>query len=294
MFKTTENPYPTSNVNYSQPPSPGNQIRDFVGRYQVNSISKIKEQLLNMPRGSWILWDLDDTVFIPILPLLRTVNVALLENYLETQKVQYPNIRQLLWELYDCCEYKLVEEKEILQLFLDLKEKEIHVLSLTKRRTGYATSWQLEKKLSHEDLTLSQLSKLGITFSSVFSESEIILMESELGDPDKKLELFSFEYQGPAKIKSGVIFTSKLEKGFIAKLVLQKATELGIPRPPAIGFVDDLKENADNAEAVFNEIGIESLIIHYTAANDLYDNCHIDTHALNREIERLHEMKNRG
>lgn len=246
--------------------------------FTTNSIASIKERLLAMPKGSWVFLDLDDTVFVPTVPLLRTVNKPLLQEHLEALQPQYPNIRELIWAVYDDCDYTLIED-EIFDLISDLKEKDIHVLGLTKRRTGYATQWQQENQLLHEDLTSQQLRNLGVTFSTPFPEGEMLLQESLPRDPNSPLTMFSFQYQGHAIFKDGIAFTSSFNKGVITQLLLQKAKELGMAIPPQIALIDDLLDNLEATRKALEsseEDLIPFLSIHYSGASELFDNEHTD------------------
>lgn len=226
----------------------------------VNSIISIRERLLGMPRGSWVVWDLDDTIWIPDIALLNMANNEILKEYILSLEVEYPNIRELIWELYYHCEYNLIEE-EVRGLFSDLKEREIHVLGATKRETGYAFMGGLRNSIARQDLTLRRLEKLGVLFSRIFPENEILLMH---GNGTK-----------PAIIKDGVAFCSGLDKGPIIKILLDIAKELGIPIPPEIAFLDDLHENTSEVEEAFrNDSKYNNIlvrVIQYRGADSFSD-----------------------
>lgn len=246
----------------------------------INSITSIKEKLLAMPQGSWVLWDLDDTVWISDLPVLRMINNPLLENYIASLESDYPNIRAIVWELYYRCNYRLIEEEDIKELFSALKKKNIHVLGLTKRETGHPTINELKMELTRQDLTLRQLDKLDLLFSPIFPEGEILLEQAGTN---------------PAILKRGVAFTSGLDKGDILREVLQKAVELGIPLPTEIAFFDDLYENIRSVEAMFqknSEYNIPVSVVHYRGSDVLFDDEKIDYEALNCNIQALLHKSN--
>ncbi len=243
----------------------------------INSIISIRERLLAMPRGSWVFWDLDDTIWVSDLPLLRAVNNQLLEDYICTIESQYTNIRDLIWELYYCCDYRLVED-EVLTLFSDLKEKGIHLFALTKRETGYSMQNGVEGKLFRHDLTLMKLKKLGVSFSSIFSEGEIVLKKEE--------------NRNSSVLKAGAVFTSFFDKGPILRELLIKSREHGVLFPPEIAFFDNIDDNIHDVEAVFKVDdlhGIPLLAVHYKAAYYLPDNEFIDYQELDCRLRNLQE-----
>lgn len=241
----------------------------------INSIISIKERLLEMPRRSWVFWDLDDTIWLPDLILLRTANNELLEKYILNLESKYPNIRELIWELYYHCDYRLVED-DIVELFSDLKNVEINVLGLTKREAGHSTLAELKGGLARQDLTLRQLNKLGVSFSSTFPGGEILLKQ-KVGT-------------SPAILKDGVTFTSGLDKGPILRELLDKAKELGVDLPPQIAFFDNLYDNVCNVEEKLKEAEeyrIPVIAVHYRGAANLSDDDPIDYEAFNRQIRDL-------
>lgn len=243
----------------------------------INSIISIRERLLAMPRGSWVFWDLDDTVWVSDLPLLRAVNNELLEDYIQTLEPEYPNIKDLIWELYYCCDYKLVED-EILTLFSDLKERGIQLFALTKRETGHSMQNGVEGRLLRHDLTLKQLNKLDISFSSIFPVGEIVLKQEQS--------------MNPALQKGGVVFTSSFDKGPILKELLVKAREHGVLLPPEIAFFDDIHDNVRSVEGIFKSDDLHAvsvLAVHYRGAYYLPDNEVIDYRELDRRVRDLHE-----
>lgn len=255
--------------------------------YVTHSIVLVRERLLAMPKGSWIFLDLDDTVFLPIKSELRTVNKVRLTEHLESLKSEYPNIRELIWGLFDECENKLVE-KEVIALIEELKENGIHVLGLTKRRTGFATSYQRERGLSHQDLTLMQLNGLGVGLSNIFPEGEVVLHEVRPRDPKVPLGIFSFEFQGPAIFKDGVAFTSHMDKGIIAGILIEIAQELGIPLPPQVALLDDMSDNLDDMRRALDN-KIPFLSVHYQGGAHLVDNEHVDFSNITYQIHSLNE-----
>lgn len=240
----------------------------------INSVLSIKERLLEMPPRSWVLWDLDNTIWISDLILLRLENNNLLEKYILDSQPQQPYIRQWLWELHYHCDYSLVEE-DIIGLFSDLKKIEISVLGLTKRKTGYPTIGEFKGNLTREDLTLKQLNKLGVFFSSIFPEE--ILLKEQVGI-------------NPAILKNGIAFTSGLHKGIILTELLDKAKELDIEIPPQIAFFDDLNSNICDVQESLEtteEYNIPFIPIHYRGSdNHLTDDC-MDYEELNRQIRDL-------
>lgn len=243
----------------------------------INSIISIRERLLAMPSGSWVFFDLDDTIWTADLALLRMVNNTLLEEHINGLESEYSNIRDLIWELYYCCDYKLVED-EVLVLFEELKKVGIHVLALTKRETGRSIINSLNGEIFRQDLTLIQLKKLGVHFSSIFPEGEIKLTDE-----------VEYSY---AAVKDGVVFTSHLDKGFILNKLIFKAKEHDVLLPPEIAFLDDIGDNVCNVEEALKEDEVHNipvLAVHYKAADNLPDNGHIDYEVLNRHIRDLHE-----
>lgn len=212
--------------------------------YSINSIKDISKQLLALPKGSWVFLDLDDMLIVPTSPLLRTTNSTAYSKLLDELKTTYPNLKDLVWLLNDHCNNILVEP-EFKDLIEKLKAKGIHVIGLTARRTNYPTQIQKDKNLSAQDLTLSQLKKLGIFFSSILSTLDGKLIDQgttpQIDTP--KDDLFTFLEKGPAIFKNGVAFTSHQCKGKIFKILLEKAKEAGIPLPPAMALLDDKPKN---------------------------------------------------
>jgi hypothetical protein len=180
--------------------------------YVVVSIKTVTERLLAMPKGSWVFFDLDDT--------LLTVDS------------------------------KLVEE-EMVTLISDLKMREIHALSLTRR-------------LGHDEsrlITMEQLRNVEVVFSRIFPEN---------GDKSYTI-LKEEDEQHPGVLENGVAFASDFGKESILQELLKLATELKIDLPPEIALIDDLIENiSDIKQSLKNnlEYNIPFLGIHYTAVKE--------------------------
>lgn len=235
----------------------------------INSIISIKESLLEMPKGSWTLWDLDDTIWISNVTLLRDVNSHLLREFIAKMEPEKSNIRELVDESYFKCDYELVED-EFIALFEDLKARGIHVLGLTKRYTGYASFRGNRNDLLSEDMTLNQLNRLGISFSSILPENEILLAQG-MG-------------RSAAILKNGVIFCSGFDKGVVLKELMNKANELQISLPLQIAFFDNLLENVCEVEERFqkdSQEGISVFAVHYKGADKFSDVDQIDYEAFN-------------
>lgn len=249
------------------------------GTCVTTSIASIKERLLSMPKGSWVIWDLDDTVWTPELAILRMINNDLLKKYISVMQPAYPNIRELIWELYYYCDYRLIE-KEILELFLILKKQGIHVIALTKREIGFSPLDYITGDISRQDLTLCRLNQLGMVFSQLFPDDLILI------DSNNNNILF----------KKGVFFTSNFNKGKALKIIIDEAVNRNITLPPEITLIDDIyHENIRDVRIVFDRINSILLsTVHYVGQSRLNDNDNINYDILTQKIQQLLAIQKYG
>ncbi|MBS0655781.1 MAG: DUF2608 domain-containing protein [Verrucomicrobia bacterium] len=192
----------------------------------ISSISMIRERLLSLPRGSWVFIDLDETLWRHTGISVRSIPCG---------NDQYRCVGSSI--------YKLVEE-EMVTLISELKNKGIHVLSITSR--GSVSSTRAE--------TFEHLKTLGVEFSRILPESVVMLKEHGL-DTD-------------AIYEDGVVFVSDFSKGPIILELLKRAGEFRISIPPEIALIDDLEENINSAKEALEgclEYHIPFFGIHYTA-----------------------------
>jgi len=143
-------------------------------------------------------------------------------------------------------------DESILDIFEVIRKRKIPTLALTAVGTG---NFGIIKNL--EDWRITELYKIGVNFSDICPLKEFFT-----------LSCFESEY-GTPMIKSGIIFTSMLEKGQILEYILLKYNYL----PKKIVFVDDLLPNIESIQKMCNRMMINYHGIHYTAVENMQQPC---------------------
>jgi hypothetical protein len=208
-----------------------------------------------------IAFDLDDTVFIESIKIMRTANYHKRKQFVEGLRSVGGNERVSF--LFDQLTYQLMEQC----LLVLLETHDINTIGFTARRTGYATP---DQKQSAEDKTLNTLKSLNVKFESVFSDYEFANTNSlnpqymdNLIDPT----LRPFDLPGNVLIKDNVIFCNNIDKGIVLRMIFNTTQYI----PNKFILIDDKFDNLISVNQAITDLGLNIKFIgyHYTKALDL-------------------------
>lgn len=143
--------------------------------------------------------------------------------------------------------WRLVDS-DILDIFAELKAKQIPVMALSSIYTGKYGN--IEKI---EDWRIKQLKDFGFDFT-LLTPIKIDLNAKELEEQD-----------GVPILKSGVMLTAQVDKAKMLEYVLHHANY----RPKTIIFIDDQLNNIESLEKMSTKLQIKFHGFHYTAVSDM-------------------------
>lgn len=235
-------------------------------RMAIRSVASLAEiQWDQFGKDDLVAFDLDDTCFVPKDPLMRNANAQARKDFLDKLKLEQGE--QAVARVFDTMEHILVEPC----LVNYLAGCESQTFGFTVRRTGLPT---LECKHTVEDLTTKILADVGIEFKSSFANLVFPGMKPSGAlftnfVVDKTLK--SFEIEGDAMVKNGVLFTNNLEKGLVLSTLFSVAKIF----PQTLVFIDDKEANLVSVQSALKAINaeygtsIDFRGFHYTAAASL-------------------------
>lgn len=196
--------------------------------------------------------------------LLKLKNKRLVRNFLS--RIRQDNLHEAdRLEGIILLNYKpVLLDIKIPEIIKDTKERGIKIISLTSGRTGAIGSVN-----NRQDLRLSRLKSFGIDFTGSFKVTRLLLERN--GDGNNRIGRKS-EFANDAIFKDGVIFTSRLPKGKILGIFLDKVEFL----PKKIIHVDNDISKLSSVQRMCKSRNIEFLGIHYTkqynnSENDTFD-----------------------
>lgn len=154
----------------------------------------------------------------------------------------------------------------------DLQKKGVKVMCHTSRESG-----QYGEIANQEDLVIKQLQNLGIDFSEVFDDKEIIV--DNIKKKGKTYPLF----------KKGILFSgSGYSKGEAQKAFHEKIKWV----PKRIVFIDDMDKNLHSVEDAMGLINVPVTSIHYTEVE--CKRCNEDEYKIKRanfQVDQLIKTK---
>lgn len=154
----------------------------------------------------------------------------------------------------------------------DLQKKGVKVMGHTSRESG-----QYGEIAHQEDLVIKQLQNLGIDFSEVFDDKEIIV--DNIKKKGKTYPLF----------KKGILFSGGgYSKGEVQKAFHEKIKWI----PKRIVFIDDMDKNLHAVEDAMGLINVSVTSIHYTEVE--CKRCNEDAYKIKRanfQVDQLIKTK---
>jgi hypothetical protein len=259
------------------------------GQYPV--VSSLKQIPFSQFHGreTMVAFDLDDTLFVPEPPILRTIHFDARKEVLNFIMENYAHGTDIVNAIYDQVKYKLIEADSVHMYLEMLKSQDVNVVSLSARRTWKATETQKRTIL---EITMDVLKGMGIHFdSSIFSNGAIEISEDDKARVrDKRLS----DFGGQAMVQDGVIFTNNVHKGVVLfNLLKQRAQGSHVK---TVVLIDDDKRNLDAVEQTIQKMNamwgtqIDFKGYHYTGASLLEDNAIADETIESRATHLLTEV----
>jgi hypothetical protein len=213
----------------------------------LETLEQFKKEVGPLDARSLVLFDVDDTLIVPVDAVLTPKGRALIERFIterQNDNLHPFDLAFFVGRVLTMARLHLVEDYA-LELLQSLQHQEIKVIAFTAAESG-----QIGEIISFADFRVNQLQELGFNFTQAFPTFDFLtLCKTDLrkGDP---------------LYKSGVLFSSEHPKGDILKQFLLKL-EL---KPNQVVLVDDKMENLVSVEAAMEDMHIEFLGLHYLAA----------------------------
>lgn len=211
--------------------------------FEVNDLSKFKEEATKLDTCSLVLFDVDYTLLTPKDASLKPCGKALRRQYLF---VLDPRRREWLQSIMALEGEEVLMNREFPPLIQQMQKNRIPVIGLTALETG-----KYGKIVNSEDWRINQLRKFDIDFTSTVCDKEnIIFCEST-------------PHNGHYPIfKNGILFTNRLPKGEVLIAFLEKIDW----KPNKILFMDDSIDQLKSVESAANTLDVEFIGFHYIAA----------------------------
>ena len=150
---------------------------------------------------------------------------------------------------------QVLVESRITEIFEKLKSHKIPAMALTAMGTG---KLGIIKKM--HDFRFKQLDSVNLSFKHLSPiDGEHIMLE--LATINKNF--LSLNCKGSPMLKSGIIFSSGLDKGTVLEYILKKYNYY----PKTVIFVDDLIENVESLKQTCLKLNIDFYGFHYKAAS---------------------------
>ena len=150
---------------------------------------------------------------------------------------------------------QVLVESRITEIFEKLKSHKIPAIALTAMGTG---KLGIIKKM--HDFRFTQLDSVNLSFEHLSPiDGEHIMLE--LSTRNRKFS--GLDCKGDPMLKSGVVFTSGLDKGLVLEYIFKKYNYY----PKTIIFVDDLIENVESLQQTCFKLNIDFYGFHYKTAS---------------------------
>jgi hypothetical protein len=198
--------------------------------------------LTSLPINSIVMFDLDDTIFRQKDHLMRNVNSKPRAELLSILEKKHGGLLSVN-HLFHHCEHEIME-KCIPDFIQKLRSLGIKTFGFTARRTGYLCETDA---IAIEQLTIDLITKLGIEFDTCYGN---IILESinSTTYPEQTIEPHLKDHlRSNAMMKSGILFSNNLDKGFIMELFMAE-TNLS---PTVVVLIDDRYENLESMQKLF-------------------------------------------
>ncbi len=222
---------------------------------EIYSFSKLKD-LFNLTNNNDVLviFDVDDVLITPSSEdnLRQPYRNQLLQSILK--RITPEEFELLKSSIFLNTKQVLVELK-IIDIFGHLKSHKIPAIALTTMGTG---KFGIIKKM--HDFRFKQLNSVNLSFKCLtpLGDEHIML---ELAKINKRF--LDLNCKGNPMLKSGIIFTSGLDKGMVLEYILKKYNYY----PKTIIFIDDLIENVKSLQQICFKLNIDFYGFHYRAAS---------------------------
>ena len=174
----------------------------------IRSLSEI--DFTNIDENTLVIWDLDDTTFVPKNRVMRNIN----NQYKKSLLSQLSN--EEISQLYQ--NYKnILIEPILVEIIKDLIYKNIPTIALTTRETGYRLQ---TCSTTFQEQTLKSLNELNIKFLSHYNDQN-----------------FQSIHSNNNNYNDNVVFTNNISKGVLLKELFS------IWKPSYIIMIDDKLSN---------------------------------------------------
>lgn len=215
------------------------------GIQKIDSIKEISNQLLQSSKRDLIVWDVDDVLFTPSDKVLQPGYPFFPHPLDKIKQLSSPRKEKMMSRIYTQTKMQLIES-EFLNLFWQLKQKEIKTLALTAFETPSFGIIQdtVEKRLQ-------ELNSFGFDFSSSFPNYSCFHLEE------------GFPSRSPF-FKKGVLFSAPHAKGNVLNAFLEHISY----SPSQLWVIDDCEKNL---HSILKSVKLKGRIhcLHYRGAEHL-------------------------
>jgi hypothetical protein len=221
---------------------------------KMEEIKHFEKEVGDLDNHSLVLFDVDETLIVPKDAILsprgrhlsRKLMVEILGNPAIVPPGKYPE-GFLLGRVLTTAQFAIVEP-QCLTVIQELQNRGIPVIALTA-----AEAAQMGEIEDFADFRVNQLREFGFDFRGTFPKTDSLKLAK------------SSEKKFHPLFKSGVLFSSDHPKGEVLKQFLSELQLF----PKKVVFVDDRLDFLQSVEGAMNELGIEFIGFHYTAAEKL-------------------------
>ncbi len=203
-------------------------------------------------KNTLVVFDIDEVLITPsseddVRHPYRSQLLQSILNYIDPQKI--PLLKS---SIFVNSKHILVESR-ITEIFENLKLYKIPAIALTAMGTG---KFGIVNKM-HE-FRVEQLDSFNLSFKHLtpIDDEHVIL---KLAKINKSLDT---PCKGSPRLKSGIIFTSGVDKGMVLEYIFKKYNYY----PKAMIFIDDLIENVESLQQTCLKLNIKFHGFHYKAA----------------------------
>lgn len=209
--------------------------------YQTHDFSTIEECIQDLPTDALVLFDIDDTLIVPVDEILKPINEKLFDQL--TDHVRDRDV----WLDIHLQAPQIPVDKRSFPLIAQLQQKGIATIAFTA----------VKGKIPHYELPcdwrIIQLLQHGFDFTSAFPEVPHIHIPLQNNTGDIPM------------YKSGVLFSALHPKGPILIAFLKEINFV----PSKVVFVDDILDNILSVTEAMDNLGIDCVGIHYRGAFSL-------------------------